>query len=231
MASKSVHSSQFTVHNKFSKFKTVNREPITVYRKGITLAELMIGGGIAAILMIVLAAFYFGQFKAFSNQTVAIDLSSQGRIAVDDISNNIRQSESVCTTSCGSLSGSTVSVLTLRLWPLVGTPGQPRNPTSSSDYDYLSYSKDAQNNLIRNIDASAVSPASTRKEETNKIIASSLHPTTGLSFIYYDSLGTPLSSPNEANAVEIKITVVNQKIFLGKTNTITQEKRILLRNK
>src|SRR3989344_5389699 len=231
MYSESVHSSQFTVH---SKLKTVNRspgealakqgEPITVYRKGITLAELMIGGGIAAILIVILASFYITNFRIFGRQSIGIDLSNQAKIAVDDMTNWTRQSRAVArcpNTRCTPPIDPSSIILVLQLWPLDANGVPFDGGVSDSNFDYIIYQQDAQNKLVRKIVPSA-NPPSTRKAETNKILATDV---LNLSFTWSPNPSDPLT------ATQVTISLTLQKTYLGKAVTASEEKQALIRNK
>src|SRR3989304_5854706 len=64
-------------------------------QNGFTLVELIIGFGIVGIISVLIASPYFSFFRLFLNQFTAVDVAGQNRLALDEIVNQIRQSETV----------------------------------------------------------------------------------------------------------------------------------------
>ena len=76
------------------------------YKKGVSIVEILVATSIVSMLFIIIASLYLTHFKVFANQNNTIEVNSQTRLALDDITNWIRQSQSVVCT-CIVCSGST----------------------------------------------------------------------------------------------------------------------------
>lgn len=218
-ASKLVHSSGFIVHR-----KTINYRLSTINwrqrRPGFTIVELVTGIAIIGLVSFLVAAVYFAHFKLFSNQNTAIDIASENRLAVDEITNQIRESETIvntCSACGGDTTGSTI--LVLRLWPL-NASGEPTDPGSTNAYDYIIYKLDPTDNtkLLKKTFADATIPSS--RSSGSKIIAAKL---SNLQFTY-DNVDPTL-------AAEVTITITNTAKSSSKTHTYTQSVKAVLRNK
>ena len=187
------------------------------FKVGFTLVEALVGFGLIGIISVLVAALYLTNYKLFANQTTSIDINSQNKLAVDDITNQIRQSQAVAASCC---SGDTTSatVLVLQLWPLDAS-GDPKDPSGSA-YDYFVYKIDPtdptriQKKIVP--DASSTRPAST------KVLTTKLA-TDGLQFTYNNA--TP------SLASEITVTITTTGTASGKTQTVTQAGNGTLRNK
>jgi len=214
MDSKLADSSQFIVH---SKTKTVNREPSTVNRPGLSLIELITGIAIFGLVILLAASVYFAHFRIFSNQNTSIEVASQNKLALDEMTNQIREGESVVNI-CPNCGTDTTGdhVLILRLWPLNASQ-EPFDP-GGSNYDYIIYKQSATDNtkLIKKI---IVDPSSSRSS-SEKILATDI---SSLQFSY--------DNADPAQASEITISLTTSGNSGSKTLTTTQTSKAVLRNK
>jgi len=182
-------------------------------QNGLTLVELIVGFSIIGIISVLIASPYFSFFRLFLNQFTAIDVASENRLALNEITNQSRQSESVSvlTIPCGGdPSGS--NKLCLQLWPL----DQNGKPFRSSDKDYIIYKRDPQNNT-KIIKITRAATSSSRKSST-KTVGTDI---TNLQFAY---------NPNNQNIL-ITVTVTTSRVYDNKTQTTTQSADAFLRNK
>ncbi len=224
--SKKVNSSLFTVHR---LKRSVNRQLIsspreissliTVNRKsaGFTLVELITGLAIGGFVLALVASIYLAHFRPFPNQNTAIDAATQNKLALDEIPNQIRQSQAIVST-CASCGGDTTgaNILVLQIWPL-DAGGDPIDP-QGANYDYIEYRRDpaTPTKLIRKTYPYATS---SRKSGT-RIVA------TGVSVLTfaYDNADPTL-------ALEVTTGVTTAAIANGKTQTTVQSAKAILRNK
>jgi len=182
---------------------------------GFTIIELITGLAIIGLVSILVASVYIAHFRLFSNQNTAIDVASQNKLALDEIVNQIRQSQSVVTT-CADCAGDTTSatVLVLQLWPQDASD----EPLDNGNYDYIVYKRDATDNtkLVRKI----VADASSSRTSGTKIIATTI---SDLQFTY--------DNANPTQAGEVTTSVTTTATSQGKTQTTTQKAKAVLRNK
>src|SRR4030042_5309575 len=139
MVSKLVNSSKLIVHR---IKKSVNREPTTVNKNGFTLVELITSMAILGIASIMIASIYFAHARLFSNQNTSIDLSTESRLALDEMTNQIRESQSVVS-SCPLCGGDTTSptALVLQLWSL-----DVNDEPIDSAFNYIVYKRGTADN-------------------------------------------------------------------------------------
>ena len=185
-------------------------------KPGISIIEIVSVSAIVGLISILVASIYFAHFRLFSGQNNAIEVSSQNKIALSELTNQIKESESVVST-CTNCGGDTTSsaVLVLRLWPLDASEN-PLDPPDESSYDYVVYKRDENTRLIKK----TVPGPSTSRQSQTKIIASQL---SALSFTYDNG------DPNLASEVTVQISTSGTSN--GKTQTINQSDRAVLRNK
>lgn len=184
---------------------------------GLTLLEVLIGLSIVGFIATLVISIYFAHFRLFSNQNTSLDVATQNKIALDEVTNQIRESQSVVTTcpNCGSdTTGS--GVLVLRLWPQDAS-GEPFDP-GSTIYDYIVYKLDPSD-YTRFLKKIVADPASSRKS-SEKIIAVNI---SNLQFTY--------NSADVTQASEITVTITTSAKSLNKTHTNTQSSKASLRNK
>jgi len=163
------------------------------------------------------AGVYFAHFRLFSNQNTAIDINTQQKLALTDITNQLRQSESIVSTcpSCGADTSGATSLI-LRLWP-IDAAQEPIDP-AGSNYDYIVYKRNPSDTteLIRITYPYATS---TRKSG-NHVVAVSIG---DLQFTYDN--GTP------SLASQVTVTVTITATNNGKTQTVSDSAKVDLRNK
>lgn len=185
------------------------------YQKGISLIEVLVGLAVFGFVSVLVASLYFAQFKLFSNQNTAIDVSSQNKLVLDDITNQIRESQGIAANCCG---GDTTSsaVLVLQLWPLnaISEPFQP----AGNAYDFVVYKRD-QADTTKLVKRVVPDTASTRQSKTT-VLSTTI---SNLNFTY-DNADPTLAS-------QITVDVTNSQTNLGKTHTISQSASAVLRNK
>jgi len=168
-------------------------------------------------MTVLVIAVYFAYFRLFSNQSTSLDLANQNKIALDEITNQIRESQSVVT-GCTNCDGDTtgIQILILRLWPLDAT-GEPIDP-GASNYDYIVYKRDSAD-YTKFIKKVIPDPSSSRQANTKIIIDN----VSDLQFAY-DNADVTL-------AAEITTTITTSATNLAKTHTNTITGKALLRNK
>lgn len=186
-------------------------------KNGFTLVDLITGLAISGFVLAIVAAIYLAHYRLFSNQNTAIDAATQDKLALDEITNQIRQSQAVVST-CSSCSGDTTgaNILILQLWPLDAN-GDPQDPMGTN-YDYIEYRQDASNatNLIRK---TFPYQTSTRKSGT-RIVATGV---TSLTFTY--------DNADPTQALEITADVKASGTANGKAQITDQSAKAILRNK
>jgi len=186
---------------------------------GYTLIELLIAFSIIGLVSILVAAVYFAHSRLFSTQNTSIDVASQNRLALDEMTNQIRESQQVATSCCSPTETTSDQVLVLGLWPL-NVSGEPQDPTNG--FDYIVYKRDPTDNtkLLKKI----VPAAGSTRSQVSKIIATSLATeASGLNFTY--------DNANPSLASELTINLTTSANSGGKTITSTQTTKAVLRNK
>lgn len=186
-------------------------------RAAVSLIELVTGFAIVGLVSILVASIYFAHFRLFSNQNNAIDVSSQNKIALSEITNQIKESDTVVST-CTNCGGDTTSatVLVIRLWPL-DVNGDPKDPPDANSYDYVVYKLNAQEGTL--IKKTVAGPSTTRQTQT-KIIAAQL-----------SNLGFTYDNVDPVQSTEVTVTVTTTGTSNGKTQTTTESDKAVLRNK
>lgn len=182
---------------------------------GLTTTELLVATAIMAVIIIVAAGVLIGNVNLFTRGSSLIDITNNNKIALDEIVNEIRQSESVVNscTPCGA-DMSNPSTLILRQWPL----DNDGNPINNGNFDFIIYKRDpSDNSKIRKI----VYPDPTSdRSSSNKIIGSN---TSSLTFTYNNS------DPSLSTNVLVKIK--NNTTSNGVNQEIEREAKAVLRNK
>lgn len=186
-------------------------------KPGFTIIEFISAFAIIGLVAVLVASIYFAHFRLFSNQNTAIEVSSQNKIALDEITNQIRESETIVSTCTGcGMDTTSDTIIILQLWPL-NASGEPIDP--GGNYDFIVYKRDASDNskLAKKIVATA--PPSSRESST-KTIATNI---SDLKFIY--------DNPDPTLATEVTISVTTTAISGSKTHTMAQSAKAVLRNK
>lgn len=221
-----VNSLQFIVHG-FNKIRSSTARPAKHWRSGVnrplpglTLVELVAGFGIIGLIGVFVAAIYIAHFKLFSNQNTAIEVSTQNKLALDEMTNEIRESQGIVTSCCSPTETTSASELVMRIWP-VSSSGDPIDPGSNNTYDYIIYKRDTDpTKLIKKV----VPDATSSRQASTKIIGTSLGTNSSDFQLTYDN-----GDVTAAHIVTISLTTTATSF--GKTQTITQTGKALLRNK
>lgn len=196
---------------------TIYHSQFTRYRQGFTLPEILVGLAIFGLISTLAAGIYFAQFRLFTNQNTALEIASQNRLAIDEIVNQIRESQAVTASCCG---GDTTSqtALVLVIWPTNGAD-EPYQPSPTA-FDYIVYKQD-NTDTTRLIKKTVPDPSSSRSANT-QIIATKLAPG-GLQFTY--------DNQDPSGAAEVTVNITTQGYSGTKTHTTTQSAKAILRNK
>ena len=188
---------------------------------GVALPEILLAIGLIGIVATLVAAVMFSHLRLVGDQSAQIDVSAQNKLAQTEISNSIRQAQSVVLT-CSACGGDTTSadVLILQLWS-VDAAGEP----NSSTFDYILFKQDPTDNtrLQKKVFPAATS---TRVGGTD-IIGNSLK-SDGLSFTYYKADGTAAAVVTEA--YEVNTTLTTTAKTGNKTQTVSQSFKAFLRS-
>ncbi len=183
---------------------------------GFTIIELLIGGVLMAIVIFALGNIMITNFKLFLNESSVINITEANKIALDEITNQIRESQSIAAT-CTPCSPDTTSanILILQLWPL-NANGEPFD--GGINYDYIVYKKDSTDSTkLRKI----IYPyATSSRPNSNKVLSTNI---SALTFIYNNA------TPSQASEVTVKIK--NTTNNSGKVQEIERESKAVLRNK
>src|SRR3989344_9154805 len=119
----------------------MNHKKSTHY-PGVSLVELLIGMSIVGFMGVLIAALYFSHFKLFSSQNTRIEVASENKIALEEMTNQIRESQGVAANCCSPTETTRADVLVLQIWP-PNASGDPQAPNSSSTpkFVYIAYNK------------------------------------------------------------------------------------------
>lgn len=186
-------------------------------KAGLSLVEFLVAFGVITFVVTMVGAIYFANFRLYSNQNAVIDISTQNRISLTDITNQIRQSAAVAST-CGSCGGTTSSAtsLVLQLWPIDGT-GEPFDP-GTTNFDYIVYKRD-QSDTSKLVRYTYPFGSSSRPSGT-RILATNV---SNLQFAYDNA------DPTQSR--EITITLTSSTNSGTKNITTTDTDKATLRNK
>ncbi len=186
------------------------------FNKAFTIIELITAFALVGLISVLVASIYFAHFKLFSNESASIDVNSQNKLAIDDITNQLRESQAIVANCCGGIYTTSATTLVLQLWPIDSSP-QPIDP-GTSNYDYIIYQRDATDNT--KLDKIIVpSSISTRHAGTN-VISTDI---SNLQFTY--------NNPTPSLATEVTVSVTTTATSYGKTQTTTQTGNGTLRNR
>ena len=184
-------------------------------KKGLSIVELIAALGILGFMAILVATVFLTHYKIFSNQNSSIDAATQNKIALEEIVNEIRESQGVAVTCCSPTETTTATVLVLQLWPL-NSSAEPFD--NGANYDYIIYKRDTTDNtkFIKKI----VPTAGSTRQALTKTIATNIN---ALDFTY--DAAAPATT-----VVTISIDTQARSMF-GKTFTVSNNEKALLRNK
>jgi len=218
-----VQSSLFIVHRKSKKLWSMIYYLRT--EEGISLPELLISISLFGIVSILFVTIVLTNSRIFSDQKTNIHIASQNRIALDEMTNQIRESAEVTNCpypSCNPAISSTLSTLVLKIWP-IDASGNPFDPTTTTGPDYIVYKLDDPPNntrLVKMIFTTALNNSS--RQNSSDILAS------GVTFLlFYDA--DPLIPPSIATK-EVSITLTTEGSSIRKTLSFQQTTKANLRN-
>jgi len=185
-------------------------------KRAFTLVEILIGMTLLGMLSIVIGSIFISNFRLFRDESSAIAITDANKIALDDITNQIRESQSIAVscTPCGA-DTTGANIIVLQLWPL-NAAGEPFDGTT--DYDYVVYKRDTTDNTkLKKI----VYPhATSTRPAVNDILSTDVNI---LTFTYNNA--TPVQ------ASEVTIRLKNSKTISGKVQDIDRQSKAVLRNK
>ena len=199
-----------------NKPSTIYHLPSTHLHPGVSLVELIIGISIVGFMGVLIAALYFSHFKLFSSQNTRIEVASENKIALEEITNQIRESQGVAASCCSPVETTSADVLVLQIWPLnaSGDPQEP-NPSPNPQYDYIVYKKVADTLKKQIVPASG----STRPS-SDKIIATKINT---LTFTY--------DNADASQAAQVTINLTTQNTVNNVTQTDTKTSTAVIRNR
>jgi len=186
-----------------------------------TLVELQVAISIFVVMALLIGGVYFAYTKLFNEERIRVHVASENRVAIDEITNQIRESPGV-TTNCTICAGQTTSsqtVLILKLWPTDST-GEVFEPTSGQ-FDYIVYrvgSPPNDKNLLKEIFPNGID---SYRINSTKILSSDVK---SIQFTYDTPLDLAASS-------EVTVALTNEAQSFSRTHTISQTSRAVLRNK
>lgn len=214
------------------------------FKPALTLTELLIGMAILAMVGLMVGGVYITHFRLFSNQNTSIDVASANRIALDEITNQIREASAVVATgtivtACDAVTAQTSDAdsLVITLWPL-DPSGEPRVPTDTpqndpTKSDRIIYCVDTtKKNLIKS--TVPTTDGTTTRTAVTKILASNLattNPTNGLAFTYYDDSNTITATPANMYEIKTRLKISAKNFNNSQTFDSDIEARAALRNK
>lgn len=194
----------------------LNKFKILVSR-GATLIELVSALAIGSFVLIILASIYLSHYRISSNQNTSINTATQNKLALDELSGQIREAFAIVAT-CPSCSADITSqdILILQMWPL-DPSGNPQDPLGSN-YDFIEFKKDPGDpqKLIKITYPNATSS----RQTATRVVATDI---TGLTFSY--------DNPDPTLASEVNVNLETSGTSFGKTQVINQDIKIILRNK
>src|SRR3990170_5897708 len=190
--------------------------PTTHLHPGVSLVELLIGMSIVGFMGVLIAALYFSHFKLFSSQNTRIEVASENKIALEEMTNQIRESQGVAASCCSPTETTGANVLVLQIWPLnaSGNPTEP-NPNPTPQYDYIVYKKVADT-----LKKTIVPAAGSTRQASDKIIASKINT---LRFTY--------DNADVSQAAQVTINLTTQNTVNNVTQTDTKTSTAVFRNK
>ena len=188
----------------------------SAHRSGVSLVELLIAMSIVGILGVLIAALYFSHFKLFSSQNTRIEVASENKIALEEMTNQIRESQGVAASCCSPTETTGANVLVLQIWLLnaSGDPTEP-NPSPAPQYDYIVYKK-VSDTLKKTI----VPAAGSTRPSSDKIIASKIN-----------ALAFTFDNADVTQAAQVTINLTTQNTVNNITQTDTKTSTAVIRNK
>lgn len=183
---------------------------------GLSLVELQVAMVIFGGIALLIGSVYFMQTKLFNEERINIQVASENKNAIDEMTNQVRASTSVITgcTTCGGDTDSSSTLLILQLWPLDAS-SNPTDPVGTN-FDFVVYKKSGTT-LVKSIFPHATS---TRQSLSAKILSS-----------YVKTLTFTYNNANPQQATEVTVSLTNEAKSFVKTHTYSQSAKAVLRNK
>lgn len=187
-------------------------------RSGVTLVEILIAFLLIGIISLLVFSVYSSQIKVFFTVLTGIGVSSQNKIAINELTNQTREGVAIVSTCPAAACPDDNTSGLVAVYQVFGLDASG-NPTSAF-YDYIVYRQDPADytHLIRKV---FKDPQSTRVADT-KIIATDLA-SNGLNFGY--------NNADPTQATQVTFTVITSKKEGAKTINQTQTGKAKLRNK
>jgi hypothetical protein len=186
------------------------------YRQGITIIELLVAIVLLVILMLIAGSIFVTHLKLFRDETNVIAITEENKIALDEITNQIRESQSVVSTCAACGTGTTGSnIIILQIWPL-NASGEPEG--GNGNFDYIVYKRDAQD--TSKITKTVYPHATSTRPPLNKVPSQNV---ASLTFSY--------NSATPSLTTEVTIKIKNTITINGKTQDTERESKAVLRNK
>lgn len=190
------------------------------FLRGLSLVELQVAIAISAGIALLIGGVYFAYTKLFNEEKVRIHVASENRIAIDEITNQIRESPGVSAncTICGTQTTSSSTVLILKLWPLDAN-GEVFEPTSGQ-FDYIVYRVDNppnDKNLLKEIFPNGQDSS---RIQSTKVLATDVK-----------TIQFTFDNPNPAAASDVTLTLTNEAKSFSRTHSISHTSNSVLRNK
>lgn len=186
------------------------------YKRAFTLVELVIGMALTGIIVLVLGNIFVTNVRLFRDESSAIAITDTNKIALDEITNQIRESQSIAAscTPCGA-DTTGANVIILQLWPL-NSSGEPFD--GSGNYDYIVYKRDSTDNTI--LKKIVYPHATSTRAAVNNVLSTDVNI---LTFTYDNA--TP------SLATEVTIRLKNRKTISLKPQEVDRESKAVMRNK
>lgn len=180
--------------------------------------ELLIAAGIMAAISMLFGSVYIAHSKLFNKQVSLINVATQNKLALDEMVNVIRESQSLVTSCCSPTETTSNEVLVLQIWPL-NASGEPTDTISG--YDYIIYKRDPSDNTL--LLKKVVPTTGSTRPALSKIIAN--HIGTGANDLIFSYGADPQT------ATEVDITLTTSQTIINQTQTSTHTVKAGLRNK
>lgn len=187
------------------------------FKLGVTTIELVIGVFLVGVITLILGNVFISHLNLFSNESALIEASSSNKLLQEELTNQIRQAESValtCTDCDGDITGT--NILILRLWP-IDAQGEPQEPTGISDYDFVVYKRDGAEN--KKLVKKTIPSQTSSRSSGEKVLVGDI---TGLNFTY--------DNTNPILTRTVTALIQNTSKVNDKTKTSNQEIKAVLRN-
>lgn len=185
---------------------------MTSKKDGFSLTELILAAALFALISLLAGGVYIGQTRLFKTQNTEVELNQDARLILDEITNQVRQSQAVSQTCPGCSETSGPNVLILKI-PSIDQSGA----LIANTFDYILYKKDASDpkKLIKKTIPDSLSSRPAAEKILSTVVAE-------INFTYDNADFTLVKS--------VSIDVRTQKIVGGATKFVNLSSRAILRN-